>query len=45
MDIVLQERTRAKAEKDWTKSDFIRDSLKELGISVKDTKEGTEWSL
>ena len=45
MDIVLKERAKAKAEKDWAKSDFIRDSLKELGISVKDTKEGAEWSL
>ena len=45
MEMVLQERAKAKAEKDWAKSDFIRDRLKEIGITVKDTKEGAEWTL
>ena len=45
MEMVLQERAKAKAEKDWAKSDFIRDRLKEIGITVKDTKEGAEWAL
>ena len=45
MDMVLEDRARAKAEKDWTRSDAIRDHLKALGISVKDTKNGPEWTL
>ena len=45
MKMVLEERKEAKAEKNWAKSDAIRDSLTALGITIKDTKEGTEWSL
>ena len=45
MDMVLERRAAAKAAKDWTASDHIRDALKALGISVKDTKDGAEWSL
>ena len=41
----LAERAEAKANKDWTKSDFIRDKLKEIGVQVKDTKNGVEWSI
>ncbi len=45
MDMVLEQRAAAKAAKDWTTSDHIRDSLKALGIQVKDTKDGVEWTL
>jgi cysteinyl-tRNA synthetase len=45
MEMVLAERAEAKANKDWTKSDFIRDKLKEIGVQVKDTKNGVEWSI
>ena len=45
MDMVLEQRAAAKAAKDWTTSDHIRDALKALGISVKDTKDGAEWTL
>ena len=45
MDMVLEERAKAKAAKDWTQSDAIRDHLKALGITVKDTKDGAEWTL
>ncbi len=45
MDIVLKERQEAKAARNWAKSDEIRDQLKALGITIKDGKEGTEWSL
>ena len=38
-------RAAAKAAKDWAASDRIRDSLKKLGIIVKDTKDGAEWTL
>ena len=45
MDMVLESRAEAKAAKDWTKSDHIRDCLRTLGIVVKDTKDGAEWTL
>ena len=45
MDMVLEQRAAAKAAKDWTTSDHIRDALKALGIQVKDTKGGVEWTL
>ena len=45
MDMVLEERAAAKAAKDWPKSDAIRDALGKLGITVKDTKNGPEWTM
>ena len=45
MDMVLESRAAAKAAKDWAASDHIRDCLKKLGIAVKDTKDGAEWTL
>ena len=45
MEMVLEERAKAKAAKDWATSDAIRDALKALGITVKDTKDGAEWTL
>lgn len=45
MEMVIAERAKAKAAKDWAASDSIRDHLKALGIVVKDTKDGTEWTL
>ena len=44
MGMVIEERKAAKEAKDWATSDRIRDSLKALGIQLKDTKDGTEWS-
>ncbi len=45
IEMVLAERKEAKARKDFATSDAIRDRLKELGIQIKDTREGTEWTL
>lgn len=45
MDIILSLRSEAKAAKDWTKSDKIRDELAKAGITVKDSKDGSTWSL
>ena len=45
MQMVLEQRKAAKAAKDWATSDRIRDELKAIGIQIKDTKEGTEWTL
>ena len=43
MDLVLELRQQARATKDWTTSDLIRDGLKKSGISVKDGKDSTSW--
>ena len=45
MDMILEVRREAKARKDFATSDSIRDRLKELGVTIKDTKEGAEWSM
>lgn len=45
VDLLLELRARAKADKDWTTSDLIRDRLAALGFNVKDTKNGVEWSI
>ncbi len=45
VQMVLEERKVAKANKDWAKSDEIRDKLKEIGVAIKDTKDGVEWSI
>ncbi len=45
VDLLMEIRKNAKANKDWGTSDLIRDKLSELGFDVKDTKNGVEWSL
>ena len=45
MDMVLDLRAKAKAEKDWATSDKIRDSLAQAGFEVKDTPDGAVWKL
>lgn len=45
VDMLLEMRLQAKQEKDWAKSDYIRDRLVSLGFNIKDKKDGFEWSL
>ena len=45
MQMILDMRATAKANKDWTTSDKIRDSLKALGVTVKDGKDGATWEI
>ena len=45
VDMVLSLRSKAKADKDWTTSDKIRDALADAGFEVKDTKDGVTWRL
>ena len=45
VDLLLQIRSQAKANKDWATSDKIRDELQALGFEVKDTKDGATWKL
>ena len=41
---LLAERAAARKAKDFAKSDQLRDELAGIGISVKDVKDGQEWS-
>ncbi len=45
MNLVLDLRQEARARKDWETSDKIRDGLKDAGIIVKDSKEGSTWEV
>lgn len=44
MQLLINLRQSAKTAKDWTTADKIRDELKNLGITIKDTKDGAEWN-
>ncbi len=45
MDMILDLRAKARANKDWATCDQIRDALKDAGFEVKDTKDGCVWRL
>ena len=45
VDMVLELRAKAKANKEWAVSDQIRDALADAGFQVKDTKDGVTWKL
>ena len=45
VEMLIQMRAEAKANKDYALSDEIRDKLKELGIQLKDSREGTTYTL
>ena len=45
VDMLLNMRLEAKRQKDWATSDKIRNELTALGFTIKDTKDGFEWSL
>jgi cysteinyl-tRNA synthetase len=44
MSLILDIRANARAQKDFGMSDKIRDALAEVGIAVKDGKEGVSWA-
>lgn len=43
IDLIINLRLEARKNKDFAASDLIRDQLAELGILIKDTKDGTTW--
>ncbi|MCA9937085.1 MAG: cysteine--tRNA ligase [Anaerolineales bacterium] len=45
IELLLRLRTEARARRDWTTSDQIRDSLKALGVIVEDRPDGSTWKL
>ncbi|MCG8571499.1 MAG: cysteine--tRNA ligase [Spirochaetes bacterium] len=45
IEYLLELRRQARADKDWNLADSIRDRLAELGISIKDSKDKTSWTI
>lgn len=42
---LITARNQARADKDWAKSDQIRDEIDALGVVLEDSPEGTRWSM
>ena len=45
MELIIDLRQNARANKDWSTADKIRDKLNELHLVIKDGKEGTSWGV
>ena len=45
MELLVDIRGMARAEKQYAMGDAIRDRLKDMGIELKDSKEGTTWEI
>jgi cysteinyl-tRNA synthetase len=43
IDLLVEVRSEARKQKLWAFSDLIRNKLKELGVAIEDSKEGTTW--
>ncbi|MDR2410375.1 MAG: cysteine--tRNA ligase [Bacteroidales bacterium] len=45
MNIIIELRQKAKSNKDYATADAIRNMLSQIGVTVKDTKDGVEWLI
>nr|WP_218847321.1 cysteine--tRNA ligase [Psychromicrobium silvestre] len=45
VQIRLNERSKAREEKNWARSDEIRDELAAIGIKIEDSADGASWTL
>ena len=45
VEVILEMRAKAKADKNFALSDELRNRLTEAGVKIKDSKEGSTWSL
>lgn len=43
IDLLIQVRADLRGAKQWALADKVRDSLKELGVALEDTADGTQW--
>ena len=44
IEALIEQRQEARKNKDWATADKIRDDLKAMGITLKDTPQGVTWS-
>lgn len=42
---IIAERNLARMQKDWSRSDRLRDALARCGVTLKDGKDGTTWTV
>jgi cysteinyl-tRNA synthetase len=42
---LLEERATARADRDWTRADLLRDRIAAAGIDVEDTPDGPKWTV
>ena len=45
INVLIEERTQARKDKNWAKADEIRDTLLDMQIEIKDDAEGTSWQV
>ena len=45
IELALEQRSAARARKDFAASDAIRDQIQALGITLEDTPQGVRWNL
>lgn len=45
VDILIELRNRFRKEKDWETADYIRERMREAGILLEDSREGTTWKI
>jgi cysteinyl-tRNA synthetase len=43
IDLKIEQREQARADKDWQRADAIRDELAEMDVEIMDSAEGTTW--
>lgn len=44
IDELVKKRDEARKNKDWATSDKLRDQLKDMGVTIQDTPQGTRWT-
>jgi cysteinyl-tRNA synthetase len=43
VNALIAERNEARKQKQWARSDQIREQLKEMGVTIEDSRDGTKW--
>ena len=45
IELLIEMRAQARAQRDYARSDQIRDQLAALGVALEDRSDGTVWKL
>ena len=45
IESLIRERNQARKEKNWARADEIRDLLQQKNIELKDSQDGTSWTI